>query len=103
MNILVTYQSKTGFTKQYAEWISDELKSDIKEAKDVNSSDIKKYDLIIHGGWIMGGLVKGLAKIKKLNPKKLIVFGVGYTKKDKVNLKQIIEANKLEETPFFYY
>ena len=103
MKILVTYQSKTGFTKKYAEWISEKLKCDIKDIKKVSIKDIINYDLIIHGGWIMGGMIKGLNKIRKTNPKKLIVFGVGFTSKKDVSVEKIIESNKLEGTPFFYF
>ena len=103
MKILVIYQSKTGYTKKYAEWISKELKSDLKEIKKVSASEISNYDLIIHGGWIMGGIIKGLKKVKKFNPKELIVFGVGFTKKDKANLNKIVKDNKIEDIPFYYY
>ena len=89
MQVLVTYQSKTGFTKKYAEWISEEIKCENQEIKKVNKEDIEKYDLIIHGGWIMGGKIMGLDKIMKLNPKQLIVFGVGYTPKEDVDIKKI--------------
>ena len=101
MKVLVTYQSKTGFTKKYAEWISEELKCDLKELKSVK--DVNDYDLVIHGGWIMGGIIKGVKKIKKLNPKKLIVFGVGLTPKKNLNIDKMIKDNKLEDTPFFYF
>ena len=101
MKVLVTYQSKTGFTKQYAEWISEELKCDLKELKSVK--DVNDYDLVIHGGWIMGGVIKGVKKIKKLDPKKLIVFGVGLTPKKSLNTDKMIKNNKLEDTPFFYF
>lgn len=103
MKVLVTYQSKTGFTKKYAEWISEELNADLLDIKSVNQGKIQEYDLIIHGGWIMAGMINGLNKIRGLNPKKLIVFGVGFTPKDKVDTKQMIETNKLGEVPFFYY
>lgn len=101
MKVLVTYQSKTGFTKKYAEWISEELKCDLKELKNVK--DVNDYDLVIHGGWIMGGVIKGVKKIKKLNPKKLIVFGVGLTPKKDLNADKMIKDNKLEDTLFFYF
>ena len=101
MKVLVTYQSKTGFTKKYAEWISEELKCDLKELKSVK--DVNDYDLVIHGGWIMGGIIKGVKKIKKLNPKKLIVFGVGLTPKKNLNTDKMIKDNNLEDTPFFYF
>ena len=103
MKILITYQSKTGFTKKYAEWISSELNAELKEIKDINGCDINDYDLIIHGGWIMGGMINGFNKIKNLKPKRLIVFAVGYTPKEKVNISQIINVNNLGDIPFFYY
>ena len=103
MKILVTYQSKTGFTKKYAEWICSELKGELQDIKNLNNINIQDYDLIIHGGWIMGGMIMGLGKIRNLNPKKLIVFAVGYTKKEEVDTKQMIEANQLGNTPLFYY
>ncbi len=101
MKVLVTYQSKTGFTKKYAEWISEELKCDLKELKSVK--EVNNYDLVIHGGWIMGGIIKGVKKIKKINSKKLIVFGVGLTPKKDINIDKMIKDNKLEDTPFFYF
>ena len=101
MKVLVTYQSKTGFTKKYAEWIKEELNCDLKEIKEVK--DVKEYDLVIHGGWIMGGLIKGVKKIIKISPKKLIVFGVGLTAKKDLNINRMIKDNKLEDTLFFYF
>ena len=101
MKILVTYQSKTGFTKKYAEWISAELKGELQDIKTLK--DVQDYDILIHGGWIMGGMIMGIDKIKKLNPKKLIVFGVGYTKKDEVDIEKIKEVSKLGDIPLFYY
>ena len=35
MKTLVIYTSQTGFTKRYAEWISEELNADIYDLKDV--------------------------------------------------------------------
>lgn len=103
MKTLVTYQSKTGFTKKYAEWIAQALACDLKEASKVSEVEIAAYDLVIHGGWIMGGMVNGLDKIRNFHPKKLIVFGVGFTEKDKADLSQWKEANKLGDAPFYYY
>lgn len=103
MKILVTYRSKTGFTKRYAEWISEELKCDLKEVSKVGKNEILEYDLVIHGGWIMGGMINGFNKIKKFNPKRLIVFGVGYTPKCEVDLANMITFNNLGDIPLFYF
>lgn len=103
MKTLVTYKSKTGFTKKYAEWISSELGANLKESAKVSKSEVEEYDLVIHGGWIMAGMVSGLEKIRKMEPKKMIVFGVGMTTKEEAEIKNVVEANKLGETSFFYY
>ena len=101
MMILVTYKSKTGFTKKYAEWISEELSCEVKAVNEVKAEDMSAYDLIIHGGWIMGGMINGLDNVRNMKPKKLVVFGVGFSKKGE-NDESIIETNNLGDTPFFY-
>ena len=103
MKVLVTYQSKTGFTKKYAEWIARALSADLKDASGVDAAGLAGYDLVIHGGWIMGGLVSGLRKIMKCNPKKLIVFGVGFTAKGDMDAAACATANQLGDIPFFYF
>lgn len=102
MKTLVTYQSKTGFTKKYAEWIAEELKCELKEASKVTQEDISGSDTVIHGGWIMGGMINGLDKVRKLAPRRLIVFGVGFTPQNEMELPKCAEANKLNDTPLFY-
>lgn len=58
---------------------------------------------MIHGGWIFGGVISGYKKIKSFAPKQLIVFGVGFTPKAKVDLKKMAEDNKLGDTPLYYF
>ncbi len=88
MKILVTYKSKTGFTKKYAKWIAEELNCETKDIKNVSSKDVAKYDLVIHGGWIFGGVISGCKKIKSFAPKQLIVFGVGFYAESQSKLKE---------------
>ena len=45
MKTLVIYTSQTGFTKRYAEWISEELNADIYDLKDVKK---KTNDFLKH-------------------------------------------------------
>lgn len=79
MKTVVIYKSKTGYTKKYAEWISEELGCDIKENAQI--SDILDYDMIICGGGVYAGSVNGAKVITKnlgkLSGKKLILFAVG--------------------------
>ena len=101
MKILVSYKSKTGFTKRYAEWISEELEADLTDVKDIK--DVSEYDLVIYGGWILGGLINGFNDIKKLDPKDLIIFAVGSTAVKDVDIKKMINENNVGDIPFFYY
>ena len=103
MKILVTYKSKTGFTKKYAEWIAEELGCEAKDIKTITPKNVAEYDLVIHGGWILGGIINGYSKINSFNPKQLIVFGVGFTPKAKADLKKMAEENKLGDTPLYYF
>lgn len=103
MKILVTYKSKTGFTKKYAEWIAEELGCEAKDIKTITPKNVAEYDLVIHGGWIFGGIISGYKKIKSFAPKQLIVFGVGFTPKAKVDLKKMAEENKLGDTPLYCF
>lgn len=100
MKMVVTYNSKTGFTKQYAEWIGEALGCEVTAVKKLQHAE--RYDVIIHGGWIMAGMVTGLGTIRKMNPKKLIVFGVGFTQDDNY-AETIKEPNQLTDTPTFYF
>ena len=61
----IVYNSKTGFTKDYAKIISDETKIPcytIEESK----TELSKGDEIFYMGWIMAGSVKGFAEVSKL-------------------------------------
>lgn len=101
MKILVTYQSKSGFTEKYAQWISQELSCEMKAAEEVTAQEATAYELVIHGGWLMAGSINGLEKIRKMNPKKLVVFGVGLAENGSMD-EAVKKRNHLENTPFFY-
>lgn len=103
MKTIVIYESGTGFTEQYAKWIAESLNCDCKSRKKVSKSEIASYDRIIYGGWIMGGEIQGLKKIREIaNP--FAVFAVGSSP---AAYKEIVETvqnmNLLGEIPFFYF
>ncbi|MBP5601639.1 MAG: hypothetical protein J6X78_02830 [Treponema sp.] len=83
MKAIVIYKSQTGFTKKYAEWISEAAGCDCVELKKARKSKLAEYDAIVFGGWCMAGGISKVAWFKKLIPslsaagKKLIVFMVG--------------------------
>ncbi len=83
MKAVVIYKSKYGSTRQYAEWIAEELSADIFDAKSVNAKNLAEYDTIIYGGGLYAEVIAGVTlitkNIDKLSGKKLIVFTTGIT------------------------
>lgn len=102
MNRIVVYTSKTGFTAKYAEWIALELGCEAKALRDVDVSSLEFYDQVIYGGWIMANTVSGYDKIKPLELKDLIVFGVGMTMAKDIVEKTIAQQNGILPDRFFY-
>lgn len=100
MKMVVTYNSKTGFTKQYAEWIGEALGCEVIQFKKLHS--VAGYDLVIHGGWVMGGMITGLQNIQKMNPGQLVTFGVGFTEDD-TYVEMVKETNQLKDVPTYYF
>ena len=50
MKILMTYKSKTEFTKRYAESIAKEVDGEILGFKDVTAAKMSEYDVVVYGG-----------------------------------------------------
>ncbi len=102
MKRIVIYQSSTGFTKKYAQWIAGELNCKAVGIKEINASEIAAFDQVIFGGWIMGNMITGIRKIQKMNPKNLITFAVGACPDYEEVVEGIVEQNELK-SPFFYF
>lgn len=83
MKPIVLYRSKYGSTKNYAQWIADELSCEAIDAKGFDASLLKDYDTIIYGGGLYAEIIAGVSlitkNIEKLSGKKLIVFTTGLT------------------------
>ena len=108
MKTLVIYTSQTGFTKRYAEWISEELNADIYDLKDVKKKTnafFEAYEAIIYAGWCMAGMV---VKVKWFferaaywKNKKLSIVAVGASPNDNPEVDEFLN-NLLtdEQRPF---
>jgi len=108
-NIVVLYQSKYGATKKYAEWLAEELSSNIIETKQAGIEQVAKYDTIILGGGIYATGIAGVSFLRKhyekLKGKRIVVFAVGASPYDEKAMTAIKERNfkeKLNEIPCFY-
>ncbi len=86
MKTVVIYKSKYGSTKQYAEWIAEELSADLFDAKSINAEKLMEYDTVIYGGGLYAEVIAGVTLITKnmdiLAGKKLIVYTTGITPLD---------------------
>ncbi len=97
---IVVYKSKTGFTKQYANWISVAL-----ECEAMSLEEFRKrrgtFDRIIFGGWVFGGLITGLKDIRSMGVEPYAVFAVGVTPAYDEVISQLKTDNKLEKLFYF--
>lgn len=80
-NSLVIYYSKYGSTKQYSEWIAEDINANIIRLEDVDSNQLSYYDTIIIGSGVYAGglkIKKFITKNKSiLDNKNVIIFAVG--------------------------
>jgi menaquinone-dependent protoporphyrinogen IX oxidase len=96
-NFVVIYKSKYGTTKQYAQWIAEELNSPIFEASEIKPSQLWNYDVVIYGGGLYAGGIIG-SKLVAENPcKTLVVFTVGAADPDDTDYSEILVKNFSQE------
>ncbi|MDH6603203.1 menaquinone-dependent protoporphyrinogen IX oxidase [Bacilli bacterium PM5-9] len=79
MKILTIYNSKTGFTKKYIDFLKEDIDMDVVSIDKIKSVNINDYDKVIFASWIFGGKIKKLEFLEKLNTAKedIIVLAVG--------------------------
>lgn len=109
MKTIVIYNSQTGFTKRYAEWIAEEAQADCLALSEAKKKDLAGYDAIIFGSWACAGSIKNLGwfteNMDHWTGKKLIAFCVGaspITPDVEKSLACCFNEPKLERTDVFY-
>ena len=55
MKTIVIFNSQTGFTRRYAEWIAEATGADFMELSLAKQKDLTAYEAVIFGGWACGG------------------------------------------------
>ena len=112
MKAVVLYRSKYGSTKQYAEWIAEELGADIFPADAFSPEQFALYDTVVFGAPVFGGAVLGIAAVADhmdvLRDKRLFVFTVGLTPPDaEQSLADLAEKNYpatlMKHAEFFHF
>ena len=110
MKTIVIYNSQTGFTKRYAEWIAEATGADCLELSDAKKKELTAYEAIIFGGWACAGSISKLSwfknNIDKWTDKKLIAFCVGASPIENPEiepaLKQNFTESELKKISIFY-
>lgn len=96
--MIIVYESKTGFTKKYADMLGSKTKLKVFPLKDI--SKVNHEEEIIFLGWMKVGKIQGLDKLRKYNIKAVCGSGTGRTAEP--SSKEVIERNQIENIPFFY-
>lgn len=96
--MIIVYESKTGFTKKYADMLA--AKTGIKAIPTKEVTKIDKNEEIIFLGWMKVGKIQGLNKVRKYNIK--AVCGSGTSRTPESNAETVVVKNKIENIPFFY-
>jgi len=101
IKILIVYQSKYGSTKQYAEWIQQEIKGDLVNIENGDKPDLARYDIIIIGSSVRVGSIVIAPFIKDhwsvMKGKKVILFTTSATPPQHPKIQSIYEKSLPEE------
>ncbi|MBM7540752.1 flavodoxin domain-containing protein [Amphibacillus cookii] len=110
-SILIVYQSRTGFTEKYVNWIKERITCDTVRLDQIGNVDLKSYAKIIYGAGIHAGHIQGLKTFKKhvlnLVDDKMVIFATGaapYDEKIVTAIKQNnFSENERQAVVFFYF
>jgi len=110
MKTIVIYNSQTGFTRKYAEWIAEAASADCFALSEAKKRSLEEYDAVIFGGWACAGSISKLNRFKdhmaQWPGKKLIVFCVGGSPIENPEIEQFLKKNLeekgLENADVFY-
>jgi menaquinone-dependent protoporphyrinogen IX oxidase len=101
IQVLTAYQSKYGSTKQYAEWIHQEMKGDLVNIENGDKPDLARYDILIIGGYVRAGNIVIAPFIKdhwsEIKGKKIILFTTSGTPPRHPKIQSIYEKSLPEE------
>ncbi len=96
--MVIVYESKTGFTKRYADMLASNTRLKVFGLKEL--SKVNQDEEIIFLGWMKVGKIQGLDKLRKYNIKAVCGSGTGRTAEP--DTETVIARNKIEGIPFFY-
>lgn len=110
MKAIVIYNSQTGFTRRYAQWISEAAGADCLTLSEAKKKDLSSYEAIVYGGWACAGGISKLRwfknQIARWENKTLIAFCVGGSPMESPDIEPALKRNftesELQKVKFFY-
>ena len=110
MKTVVIYNSQTGFTKRYAQWIAEKTNGECVEFSKAKKLDLSGFDAIVFGGWAVAGSISKLKwfkkNISKWGDKKLVAFCCGASPIDNPEIEEALPKNftadELKKVRWFY-
>lgn len=97
--MVVIFNSKTGFTKKYAEMIATQAGLSLYSTNEL--SRVPEREPVLFLGWISAGKIQGLKKvITRFDIKAVCACGTG--RKAEPDDKTLAKNNNIIGTPFFY-
>ena len=110
MRTIVIYNSQTGFTKRYAQWIAEAAGADCLELSAAKKKSMDEYEAIVFGGWACAGSISKLSwfkgNIDKWADKNLIAFCVGASPIENPEIESSLKKNftesELKKVSVFY-
>ena len=96
MKTAIIYKTLLGTTKQYAEWLKEEIKTDVFKFNEASKDKLKEYDLIIVGSGIYAGKMPLVGYLEKVwdvvANKDIIILAVGAAPADNEITKQAYQT-----------
>lgn len=97
-DIAIVYMSKYGHTKQYADWLKEDLKADVIALGSFNPARMLSYKLVIFASGVYGDKIQIMDFIKKnyssLNPQRMMIAAVTwYTNNSEEAKNKLISDN----------
>ncbi len=105
MKGIVLYKSKYGNTKQYAQWIAEDLGFEIRDFSQFKRNEIDNYEQIIFGSGVYMGKMNKLKKALKLfSNKPITIFACAGNAGVEKEIQDIKNNNfKPEELAFHHF
>ncbi len=101
MKPVILYCSQTGFTKQYAVWMAEELSCPAVPFEKRNTVDFSRYDTILFGSWCHGGRLKRMKWFRGMLPewkgKRKLLFAVGASPAGNRGIEEFLKGLEAQE------